>query len=260
MGIHYLLLTGFVFIFAPLPTFPHLFLADFENLDDEIRERKRQLKEQKAKEKSLKYKEDRPRESFESAAKFIMFAIKRWLYIWETDLAARDKSVAASLLGKDEASKHSEARHNVKPMIDDLKAGKLEKDILDKLERIIRLMQERYVIFSLLPVLEVTRYSLLFACSHSLMLCPLFPDHLPITSEYLKAHQLYLEMSIGNAAWPMGVTNVGIHQRSADSKISDSNVAHIMNDERKRKYITSVLRLMTYCQQKYPTDPSKMFS
>lgn len=31
-----------------------------------------------------------------------------------------------------------------------------------------------------------------------------------------------------------------------------------MNDECQRKYITSIKRLMTYCQTKYPTVPSKM--
>lgn len=31
-----------------------------------------------------------------------------------------------------------------------------------------------------------------------------------------------------------------------------------MNDECQRKYVTSFRRLMTYCQRKYPTDPSKM--
>lgn len=31
-----------------------------------------------------------------------------------------------------------------------------------------------------------------------------------------------------------------------------------MNDEYQRKYITSIKRLMTQCQNLYPTDPSKM--
>ncbi len=96
------------------------------------------------------------RESFDTANKFIAFAIKRWLYIWEMDLAARDKAVAASLLGKDEASKQSEARHNVKPMLDDLKAGTIEKDILDKLERIVKLMQERYVAIMIVTIKTIT--------------------------------------------------------------------------------------------------------
>jgi pre-mRNA-splicing factor 18 len=38
--------------------------------------------------------------------------------------------------------------------------------------------------------------------------------------EYLKANDSYLRLSIGNAPWPIGVTMVGIHERSAREKIS----------------------------------------
>jgi hypothetical protein len=42
----------------------------------------------------------------------------------------------------------------------------------------------------------------------------------------------------GNAPWPIGVTSVGIHERSAREKISHvMNAAHIMNDEATRKYL-----------------------
>jgi pre-mRNA-splicing factor 18 len=76
--------------------------------------------------------------------------------------------------------------------------------------------------------------------------------------EYVQAGDQYLQMAIGNAPWPIGVTSVGIHDRAARTKISTSNVAHVMNDEYQRKYITSIKRLMTLCQKLYPTDPSKM--
>ena len=75
--------------------------------------------------------------------------------------------------------------------------------------------------------------------------------------EYVKANDEYLRMSIGNAPWPMGVTMVGIHERSAREKISSQSVAHILNDETTRKYLQSIKRLMTFCQARHPTDPSK---
>ena len=40
--------------------------------------------------------------------------------------------------------------------------------------------------------------------------------------------------------------------------IESSNVAHVMNSELQRKYLTSVKRLMTYAQKKSNADPSKM--
>lgn len=46
--------------------------------------------------------------------------------------------------------------------------------------------------------------------------------------EYVKANDIYLKMSIGNATWPMGVTMVGIHERSGREKIHTANVARIL--------------------------------
>lgn len=75
--------------------------------------------------------------------------------------------------------------------------------------------------------------------------------------DYLAAMDEYIRLAIGNAPWPIGVTMVGIHERSAREKICTNSVAHIMNDETTRKYLQSVKRLMTFCQHRYPTDPSK---
>lgn len=52
-----------------------------------------------------------------------------------------------------------------------------------------------------------------------------------------QANDAYLEMAIGNAPWPIGVTMVGIHARTGREKISSRYVAHVLNDETQRKYI-----------------------
>ncbi|KAL1216544.1 hypothetical protein V5N11_030185 [Cardamine amara subsp. amara] len=78
-----------------------------------------------------------------------------------------------------------------------------------------------------------------------------------IKRDYLAAMDHYIKLAIGNAPWPIGVTMVGIHERSAREKIYTNSVAHIMNDETTRKYLQSVKRLMTFCQRRYPTMPSK---
>eukprot|EP00271_Cylindrocystis_brebissonii_P014215 TRINITY_DN35499_c0_g1_i1.p1 TRINITY_DN35499_c0_g1~~TRINITY_DN35499_c0_g1_i1.p1 ORF type:complete len:418 (+),score=96.53 TRINITY_DN35499_c0_g1_i1:364-1617(+) len=75
--------------------------------------------------------------------------------------------------------------------------------------------------------------------------------------DYLAAMDKYIKLAIGNAPWPIGVTMVGIHERSAREKIHTNSVAHIMNDETTRKYLQSVKRLMTLCQRNYPALPSK---
>ncbi|OMH81979.1 Pre-mRNA-splicing factor 18 [Zancudomyces culisetae] len=72
--------------------------------------------------------------------------------------------------------------------------------------------------------------------------------------EYIKANDCYLRLAIGNAPWPIGVTMVGIHERSARENINASKVAHVLNDETQRKWIQSIKRLITFAQTKYPPD------
>jgi pre-mRNA-splicing factor 18 len=76
--------------------------------------------------------------------------------------------------------------------------------------------------------------------------------------EFVRANDVYIDVAIGRAAWPIGVTQVGIHSRTGRAKIESSNVAHVMNSEMQRKYLTSVKRLISFCQKKR-TDvaPSK---
>lgn len=78
-----------------------------------------------------------------------------------------------------------------------------------------------------------------------------------VNRNFIAASDSYLEMAIGNAPWPIGVTMVGIHARTGREKIFSKNVAHVMNDETQRKYIQGLKRLMTKCQEYFPTDPSR---
>ncbi|KAK9139800.1 hypothetical protein Scep_009481 [Stephania cephalantha] len=75
--------------------------------------------------------------------------------------------------------------------------------------------------------------------------------------DYLAAMDQYMKLAIGNAPWPIGVTMVGIHERSAREKIYTNSVAHIMNNETTGNYLQSMKRLMTFCEHKYPAMPSK---
>ena len=48
----------------------------------------------------------------------------------------------------------------------------------------------------------------------------------------VQANDIYLEMAIGNAPWPIGVTMVGIHARTGREKIFAQNVARILSEQR----------------------------
>merc|ERR1712093_940798 len=82
--------------------------------------------------------------------------------------------------------------------------------------------------------------------------------------KYLKADSILLNaIAIGNAPWPIGVTQVGIHTKSASrEKISTSHLnknaaAHVMGDEATRKYLHGMKRMLTVIQRLYPTEPHR---
>lgn len=73
-------------------------------------------------------------------------------------------------------------------------------------------------------------------------------------AQFKEANESYLKLSIGNVAWPIGVKSVGIHERSASLKITGEfkdKSANIMLDDKTRRWITAVKRLITYKEISY---------
>lgn len=66
----------------------------------------------------------------------------------------------------------------------------------------------------------------------------------------------YMKLSLGNVAWPIGVTQVGIHERKIQRQDARNNtatagiVANVMTDEQTRLWITNVKRLLTHMEQR----------
>jgi pre-mRNA-splicing factor 18 len=145
--------------------------------------------------------------------------LKGLLNSWEEDLALRPEPVKRTATGKNETKTLKQCKDYIRPLFKQLKTRKLEDVIMDHMIKIVDYCQE---------------------------------------GEFVKAHDSYLDLAIGRSAWPIGVTMVGIHARSGRAKIEAANVAHVMNSELHRKYLTSVKRLMTYAQKKADhVDPSK---
>ncbi|KAI6660248.1 Pre-mRNA-splicing factor 18 isoform X2 [Oopsacas minuta] len=137
---------------------------------------------------------------------------------WGFDLNDRSSDVKDSYEGKNKSAIYNQTISYMQPLLRSLKKKSISSDILTALKPIlISLMQQ----------------------------------------EYIQANDAYLDMAIGNAAWPIGVTMVGIHARTGREKIFANNVAHVLNDETQRKYIQGLKRLMSYCQIKYPTEIPK---
>lgn len=144
--------------------------------------------------------------------------IKFLLHLWAKDYKTRSEDSKRSLEAKLAGATQRQTESYLKPLLRKLKHKKTPRDILAFLTIIIMSLLER---------------------------------------EYVKANDSYLQMAIGNAPWPIGVTMVGIHARTGREKIFSQNVAHVLNDETQRKYIQGLKRLMTFCQKKFPADPSK---
>ena len=150
---------------------------------------------------------------FPSSHAFILYFFKRCLSEWEQQLDGRPPDVKRSLAGKVASATQKQTRSYLKPLFLLLRAQQLDSDILFHL-------------------LAITQHCM--------------------AGRYKAAEEVYLRLAIGTAPWPMGVTMVGIHERSGREKIFSEHVAHVLNDETARKYIQSVKRCVSWCQQHYP--------
>ncbi|NP_001343380.1 pre-mRNA-splicing factor 18 isoform 1 [Mus musculus] len=144
--------------------------------------------------------------------------LKFLLGVWAKELNAREDYVKRSVQGKLNSATQKQTESYLRPLFRKLRKRNLPADIKESITDIIKFMLQR---------------------------------------EYVKANDAYLQMAIGNAPWPIGVTMVGIHARTGREKIFSKHVAHVLNDETQRKYIQGLKRLMTICQKHFPTDPSK---
>ncbi|KAF8072103.1 Prp18 domain-containing protein [Lyophyllum atratum] len=145
----------------------------------------------------------------------IYYALKRTLKEWGEAMDERPEHIKRTTQGKLAAATQVQSAEYLKPLFKTLRSRNLPPDMLARMSEIVHYMQKR---------------------------------------QYQRANDSYLRLSIGNAPWPIGVTMVGIHERSAREKISADQVAHVLNDEVSRKYIQSLKRLLTFSQTKYPPE------
>lgn len=148
----------------------------------------------------------------------ILTLLEFLLKMWNAQLNSGAASERMATKSKIARATYTQTRLYMRPLLRKLKNNTLPEDILDSLTDIAKLLLDR---------------------------------------NYIKASDAYLQMAIGNAPWPIGVTMVGIHARTGREKIFSKNVAHVLNDETQRKYIQGLKRLMTKCQEYFPTDPSR---
>lgn len=135
---------------------------------------------------------------------------------WSHDLSQRDAETKSSSSGIAAYNAYLTVLKDLTPLFRQLESRSLPPDLLSPLCDIIRHAQSR---------------------------------------RYVKANDAYLTLSIGKAAWPIGVTMVGIHERSAREKLHEQdNKGHVMGDEVTRKMLQSVKRCLSYAQVRWPPE------
>ena len=128
-----------------------------------------------------------------------------------------NKRIKSNVVSK-ELEKYKQCSQNIKPLLALLQERKLNQVILDKLFKVMVFAENK---------------------------------------DLLNANDRYIDLSIGNAAWPMGLTMVGIHQRTGKSSVAPSQVAYILNDEITKKYLQSIRRILSFLQIRYNITPSQ---
>ena len=138
---------------------------------------------------------------FDADVKIVTEFIKYFMTKWAKTLDARPEDEKYSVMGKRETGIHAQTRTYLKPLLKLIKKQALTDDVRDSLVKMI-----------------------------------IFALH----KDYILSHEAYMEMAVGNAPWPIGVTNAGIHARPGRERIFSKHVAHVLNDESQRKYISNL--------------------
>ncbi|KFA52770.1 hypothetical protein S40293_00913 [Stachybotrys chartarum IBT 40293] len=163
-------------------------------------------------EKDMKVDEKVPKDK--SGRKWLFRQLASYFTLVLTEYQkAMDAEKSDTTAGKQAYNAMVQTRENMKPLFRKLEKGDLEDSLLEPIVEIVKALQER---------------------------------------RYVDANDGYLRLSIGKAAWPIGVTMVGIHERSAREKLHNGEKGHVMGDEVTRKYLQSIKRCLTFAQVRWP--------
>lgn len=181
-------------------------------------EQEKEKKNKLKQKRKHKYSRDKSRKDFIQLEDYVMYFFKKVLHEWEMELDDRPNDVKRTAKGRVAAATHKQTRQYMRPYFHLLKERTVPKSMMVCCEKIVEGCKKR---------------------------------------DYIAANEAYMTMAIGNAAWPMGLTSVGIHERAGRAKIFTHNVAHVLNDEKQRKYVQCMKRLMSFHAHKYPSVVSK---
>ncbi|KAI1747919.1 hypothetical protein F4782DRAFT_395029 [Xylaria castorea] len=152
---------------------------------------------------------------FRQLASYFTMVLREWEAALAREQREKRQQDETTFAGKAAINAMVSSRANMVPLFRKFESGDLDDDILKPVVEIVQAAQER---------------------------------------RYVDANDGYLRLSIGKAAWPIGVTMVGIHERSAREKLHNGERGHVMGDEVTRKYLQSIKRCLTFAQVRWPPE------
>jgi len=160
---------------------------------------------------------------------FIRSWVRKVMKAWEQEVANRSDDEKKKAAYRVEVAQHRQARRDVRPLQKRCKVYAMDDMLLPKVHSIVSLAEQR---------------------------------------EYRDASEAYIDLSIGKAAWPVGLGCGGgvlmedvilLHDKF-NRMANVKDIAYLLNDETTRKYVQALKRLMRVAQKHFPpTDPSKCF-
>ncbi|KAK3295912.1 Prp18 domain-containing protein [Chaetomium fimeti] len=168
-------------------------------------------------EKDMKVPDTVPPASDKKARRLLFRQLASYfnMILREWELALAREDNAETFAGQAAHSAMISSKETMRPLFRKFEQGDLDESILEAVIEIVKAAQER---------------------------------------RYVDANDGYLRLSIGKAAWPIGVTMVGIHERSAREKLHGGERGHIMGSEVTRKYLQSIKRCLTFAQVRWPSE------
>lgn len=160
-----------------------------------------------------RYQIERTKQDFDKIHLYMIWSLKRYLWVWEQDLSKRSDAEAQSIIGRTKSVEYKDTRTALRPLFQGIKNEKLKNEIFVCVLDIIDALTER---------------------------------------DYIKAQQAFYEVAIGNNPWPIGLPKVGIHERIARTKIDPSLIDHLLKDPIIQAYMQALKRLMAYVEKRFP--------
>eukprot|EP00929_Paragymnodinium_shiwhaense_P093493 TRINITY_DN5364_c0_g1_i1.p1 TRINITY_DN5364_c0_g1~~TRINITY_DN5364_c0_g1_i1.p1 ORF type:complete len:459 (+),score=179.22 TRINITY_DN5364_c0_g1_i1:97-1473(+) len=158
---------------------------------------------------------------------FVRAWVRKALKAWEKELADLPDEDKVTSKVKVQVAAHRQVRRDVRPLQKRLKLYVMKENLLEKIHMIVKYADER---------------------------------------EYRLAAEAYIDLSVGKAAWPVGIgcggsmlmeDAIGLHDKfNRMANVKDNAVT--LNDDVTRKFVQALKRLMNVAQRYWPpVDPSK---